>query len=77
MLCNPGSFAGLLLHDSAFSQAKPLARQTISDKTYLGLVHFHAQAPRLSKNCRLIQKEDELQGEKGLEKGASPLFHLK
>ncbi len=32
---------------------------------------------RLSKNCRLIQKEDELQGEKGLEKGASPLFHLK
>ncbi len=36
-----------------------------------------AGALRLSKNCRLIQKEDELQGEKGLEKGASPLFHLK
>ena len=32
---------------------------------------------RLSKNCRLIQKEAVLQGEKGLKKGASPLFHLK
>ena len=32
---------------------------------------------RLSKNCRLIQKEPGPQGEKGLEKGASPLFHLK
>ena len=32
---------------------------------------------RLSKNCRLIQKEPGLQGEKGLEKGASPLFHLR
>ena len=32
---------------------------------------------RLSKQCRLIQKEAKLQGGKGLEKGASPLFHLK
>ena len=29
---------------------------------------------RLSKNCRLIQKEPRLQGEKGLEKGAEPSF---
>ncbi len=29
---------------------------------------------RLSKNCRLIQKEVRLQGEKGLEKGAEPSF---
>ena len=29
---------------------------------------------KLSKNYRLIQKEPRLQGEKGLEKGAKPLF---
>jgi len=32
---------------------------------------------RLPQNCRLMQKEPGLQGEKGLEKGASPLFHFR
>ena len=32
---------------------------------------------KLSKDCRLIQKEPRLQGEKGLEKGANPLFQFR